>query len=85
MKKRYLIWWHSYVDDISADATTIKEVSDSVTRTLNKLNELKKLEEQGKIKVKHKGTLNPLYIEILDQSIESKVENNPLVDVEETK
>ena len=83
MKKRYMIWWHSYVDDISRDAITLKDVSNSVAKALNDLNKLKILEQKGKIKVKDIGTLNPLYIEILDESIEEEVENNPIVDVEE--
>lgn len=85
MKKKYMIWWHSYVNDINSEATTIKEVSDSVSKTLVELNKLKALEQDGKIKVKNVGTLNPLFIEILDKSIESEVENNPIVDVEEIK
>ena len=85
MKKKYMIWWHSYVDEISREATTIKEVSESVSNTLKKLNELRDLEEQGKIRVKDTSTLNPLFIEILDNSIESKVANNPIVDVEDVE
>ena len=78
-----MIWWHSFVDDINSGATTIKEVSDSVTKTLAELNKLKALEQDGKIKVKNVGTLNPLFIEILDKSIESEIEKNPIVDVDE--
>ena len=85
MKKKYMIWWHSYVDEISREATTIKEVYESVSNTLKKLNELRDLEEQGKIRVKDTGTLNPLFIEILDDSIESKVASNPIVDVEDVE
>ena len=85
MKKKYMIWWHSYVDEISREATTIKEVFESVSNTLKKLNELRDLEEQGKIRVKDTGTLNPLFIEILDDSIEPKVANNPIVDVEDVE
>jgi hypothetical protein len=83
MKKKYMIWWHSYVDEISREATTIKEVSESVSNTLQKLNELKDLEEQGKIKVKDTGAINPLFIEILDEKVEPKVAQNPIVDVED--
>ncbi len=83
MKKRYMIWWHSYVDDISRDTITLKEVSDSVSKALKDLNKLKDLEQKGKIRVKDVGTLNPLYIEILDKSVEEEVANNPIVDVEE--
>lgn len=85
LKKKYMIWWHSYVNDINNEATTIKEVSDSVSKTLVELNKLKALEQDGKIKVKNVGTLNPLFIEILDKSIESEVEKNPIVDVEEVE
>jgi len=83
MKKRYMIWWHSYVDDISRDAITLKDVSNSVSKALKDLNKLMILEQKGKIKVKDVGTLNPLYIEILDESIEEEVANNPIVDVDE--
>jgi hypothetical protein len=83
MKKRYMIWWHSYVDEISRDATTIKEVTRSVSNTLDRLNELKDFEDQGKLRVKDCKTLNPLFIEILDMSIEDAVANNPLVDIDE--
>jgi len=82
MAKKYVIWWHSYVEEINRDATTIKDVSDSVSKTLKELNKLKKLEEEGKIKVRHKGTLNPLFIDILDQSVESELANNPIVDID---
>ena len=61
MEKKYMIWWHSYVDEISRDATTLKEVSESVTRTLKKLDELKALEEQGKIRVKTDVTTEVLH------------------------
>jgi hypothetical protein len=83
MKKRYMIWWHSYVDDISRDVLTIEEVSNSVSKALKDLNKLKVFEQQGKIKVKEVSTLNPLYIEILDESVEEEVANNPIVDVED--
>jgi len=82
MKKKYMIWWHSYVDAISHDATTLKEVSESVSSTLENINELRDLETQGKIRVKETKTLNPLYIEILDDSVEQTVANNPIVDTE---
>ena len=82
MDKKYVIWWHSYVEEINRDATTIKDVSDSVSKTLMELNKLKELELQGKIKVRHVGTLNPLYIDILDPLIESEVASNPLVDID---
>jgi len=82
MDKKYVIWWHSYVEDINRDATTIKDISDSVTKTLNELNKLKDLEIKGKIRVRHAGTLNPLFIDILDPSVESEVANNPIVDID---
>jgi hypothetical protein len=85
LKKEYMVWWHSYVDDLNHEETTIKEVYDSVSKALEELNKLKVLEQNGKIKVKNVGTLNPLFIEILDKSIESEVENNPIVDVGEAK
>ena len=82
MEKKYVIWWHSYVEDINRDATTIKDISDSVTKTLEELNKLKDLETKGKIRVRHAGTLNPLFIDILDPSVESEVANNPIVDID---
>ncbi len=82
MDKKYVIWWHSYVEDINRDATTIKDISDSVTKTLKELNKLKELETKGKIKVRHIGTLNPLFIDILDPSVESEVAKNPIVDID---
>ena len=53
MPKKYLVWWHSYVNDISHDAATLKDISNSVTKALKNINELKILEQQGKIKVKY--------------------------------
>jgi len=82
MGKTYMIWWHSkYVDEISRDATTIGDILDKAGETLKELGKLKILEDEGKIRVKTKGTLNPLYIEILDESIELEVTNNPIVEV----
>ena len=83
MKKRYMIWWHSYVDDISRDVITLKDVFNSVSKALKDLEKLKDLEQKAKIRVKDVGTLNPLYIEILDKSAEEEVAKNPIVDVEE--
>jgi len=80
MGKKYMIWWHSYLNEINKDATTIKEVTNSVNKTLKSLEKLKILEEKGKIKVKHIGTINPLFIDILDKSVEKEVANNPIVD-----
>lgn len=82
MAKKYVIWWHSYVEEIDRDATTIKDIFDSVSKTLKDLNKLKKLEEEGKIKVRHKGTLNPIFIDIIDPSVEPEIGNNPIVDIE---
>ena len=83
MTKRYMVWWHSYVNEISRDAATIEEISESVAKTLESLNKLKELEKQGKIAVKELGGLNPLYIQVLDKSILKDIESNPIVDVEE--
>jgi hypothetical protein len=52
---------------------------------LESLEKLKELENQNKIKVKVTYTLNPIYIQILDKSIESQVANNPLVEVVDEK
>jgi hypothetical protein len=86
MNKTYVIWWHSkYVDEINRDTITIEEISDKVSKTLESLEKLKELENQNKIKVKVTYTLNPIYIQILDKSIESQVANNPLVEVVDEK
>jgi len=81
MEKQYVVWWHNYVYNISREATTIDEVYESVSNTLKEIDKLKLLEKQGKIKVKHSKTLNPLYIEILDKSAEKDLQANPIVDV----
>ena len=84
MSKDYIIWWHSrYIDEIDRSATTIKEILDKANKTLSHLEKLKVLEEEGKIKVRDTGTLNPIYIQILDKSIEPEVAKNPIVEVEE--
>jgi len=83
MKKRYMVWWHSYVDDIHKENITLKDIYNSVSKSLADLNKLIELEGKGKIKVKNSETLNPIFIEILDSSIESLVVNNPIVDVDE--
>jgi hypothetical protein len=83
MEKRYMVWWHSYVDDIHRENITLKDIYKSVSRALEDLNKLVILEDQGKIKIKNTDTLNPIIIELLDKSIESKVVNNPIVDVDE--
>ena len=79
-----MIWWHSkFIDEINREATTIKDISDKACKTLKELEKLKVLEEKGKIRVKMTGTLNPMYIEIVDNAIESQVAKNPLVEVAE--
>ena len=85
MNKRYMIWWHSFVDDISRDATSLSEVYESVYKTLIEINKLKILEQKGKIKVRVDWTINPLVIDILDQSVEEELVNNPIVDVDEVE
>lgn len=81
MSKTYMIWWHSkFVDEISRDATTIEDIVDKAGKTLDDLEKLRILENQGKIKVKVTGTLNPFYIEVLDDSVDEDVKSNPLVE-----
>jgi len=81
MNKTYVIWWHSrYVDEIDRDAPTIGGILNQASETLKDLEKLKILEDQGKIKVMVTKTLNPIYIEILDESCESEVANNPIVE-----
>ena len=81
MSKTYTIWWHSkYVDEIDRDNITIKDIIESASKTLKYLEKLKPLEEEGKIKIKNTGTLNPIYIQILDKSVELEVANNPIVE-----
>lgn len=82
MDKTYVIWWHSkFVDEINRDATTIEDIVDKASETLRYLDKLKVLEKKGKIKIKVTGSLNPIYIQILDNSVESEVVNNPLVEI----
>ena len=77
-----MIWWHSkFIDEINRDATTIKDILDKASKTLKHLEKLKELETENKIKVKETRTLNPIYLQILDESIESEVANNPIVEV----
>ncbi|KYK34650.1 MAG: hypothetical protein AYK22_05015 [Thermoplasmatales archaeon SG8-52-3] len=83
MKKRYMVWWHSYVDDIHKEDVTLRDIYKSVSKALVDLDKLILLEDQGKIKVIDTETLNPIYIEILDKSIENQVAKNPIVDVDE--
>ena len=76
-----MIWWHSkFVDEISRDAATIEDIVDKAGKTLDCLEKLRILENQGKIKVKVTGTLNPFYIEVLDESVEEDVKSSPLVE-----
>jgi len=83
LKKRYMVWWHSYVDDIHKEDVTLRDIYKSVSKALVDLDKLILLEDQGKIKVIDTETLNPIYIEILDKSIENQVAKNPIVDVDE--
>jgi len=86
MSKSYVIWWHSqFIDEINRESTTIAEIVDKVHKTLHHLKKLEALEEQKKIKMKATSSLNPIYIEILDKTIEPKVAANPLVEVAEIK
>jgi len=82
MAKTYMIWWHSkYIDEINREATTIAEIVDKMHKTMRDLEKLKQLEDAGKIKVKLTGSLNPIYIEITDPSVESEVARNPIVEM----
>lgn len=84
MDKTYVIWWHTkFIDEIDRETTTIEDIVENVNKTLKHLNKLKMLEKEGKIKIKVSNTLNPIYIQILNPSVESKVANNPLVEVYE--
>jgi len=81
MNKTYAIWWHSrYVDEIDRDAPTIGDILSQANETLKDLEKLKHLEEEGKIKVMVSKTLNPIYIQVLDESVEPEVKNNPIVE-----
>jgi hypothetical protein len=81
MQKTYVIWWHSkFIDEINMETTTIADIVDKTRKTIESLQKLQKLEETGKIKVKSTGSLNPIYLEILDPSVESIVAHHPLVE-----
>ena len=80
-----MVWWHSYVDDIHKADVTLRDIYKSVSKALVDLDKLILLEDQGKIKVIDTETLNPIYIEILDKSIENQVAKNPIVDVDEVE
>ncbi len=62
------------------ETTTIAEIVEQTKKTINHLQQLQKLEAVGKIKVKPTGSLNPIYLEIKDSSVESEVAKNPLVE-----
>jgi hypothetical protein len=82
MNKTYVIWWHSqFVDEIDREVTTFEDILDKTSKIIKHLDQLKALETTEKIRIKQTGTLNPIYIEILDNKVESEVENNPLVEI----
>lgn len=82
MSKTYMIWWHSrFVDEFNRDAPPIKDILDLAQKTIKNLEQLKKLEREGKIKVKQTGSINPFYIELLDDSVENILIKNPLIEV----
>jgi hypothetical protein len=62
------------------ETITIAEIVDKTSKTIKQLQKLQKLEAVGKIKVKPTGSLNPIYLEIVDPSVESEVARNPLVE-----
>jgi len=81
MLKTYVIWWHSkFIDEINMETTTISDIVDKTNKTIKHLQELQKFEASGKIKVKTTGSLNPIYLEVIDPSVESEVARNPLVE-----
>lgn len=81
MVKTYVIWWHSkFVDEINRDNPTIATIVEKTQDTLKHLKELQTLEEQGRITIKLKGSLNPIYLEIKDSTVESFITKNPLVE-----
>jgi hypothetical protein len=81
MLKTYVIWWHSkFIDEINMETTTIADIVDKTRKTINSLQKLQKLEATGKIKVKPSGSLNPIYLEIVDRSVEPEIVKNPLVE-----
>lgn len=76
-----MIWWHSkFIDEINMERITIAEIVEKTNKTINHLQKLQKLEALGKINVKPTGSLNPIYLEIVDPSVESEVARNPLVE-----
>jgi len=86
MSKTYLIWWHSqFIDEINRDSLSIEDIIDKTNKSIKNLEKFKVFEKEGKLKVKQTGTINPIYIEILDKSIEEEVVNNPAVEVIDKK
>jgi hypothetical protein len=82
MLKTYVIWWHSkFIDEIDRETTTIAEIVEKTSKTIESLKKLQKLEASGKLKVRTKGSLNPIYLEILNPAIESEIQKNPLVEI----
>jgi len=49
-------------------------------KTMKDLGKLKQLEDTGKIKVTLTGSFNPIYIEIMDPSVDSEVARDPIVE-----
>lgn len=81
MEKTYVIWWHSkFVDEINRDSPSIAAIVEKTQKILMYLQELEDLEAQGKITMKLKGSLNPIYLQIKDPTVESVLVNNPLVE-----
>ncbi len=81
MLKTYVIWWHSkFIDEINMEKITITDIVEKTCKTVKHLQKLQKLEAAGKISVKPTGSLNPIYLEIIDPSVESEVAKNPLVE-----
>jgi hypothetical protein len=82
MVKNYVIWWHSkFIDEIDRSTTSIAEIIEKIGKTVKLLEKLKRLEDAGKIKVRPTGSLNPIYIDVVDPSVESRVVQNPLVEI----
>jgi hypothetical protein len=46
---------------------------DKAEKKIKQLEKLKLLEKKGKIKVKDTRTINPFYIELIDESVEDKL------------
>lgn len=81
MEKTYVIWWHSkFVDEINRESPSIAAIVEKTQKILMHLQELEDLEAQGKITMTLKGSLNPIYLQIKDPTVESALVNNPLVE-----